>query len=280
MTSSPTSHPHNARGAARRVGHSEAVDRAARVGLAGRGLVYVLVGVLAAEVAFGHSERADQSGALQKVAEQPFGKAVLWLLVVGFAGYGTWKLSESVWGFAGETDARKRRVKRLGSLATGLFYLAFGGVVLRIPAGSGSGGGSGSGQKALTARVLGAPGGQALVVAAGLVVIGIAVGLTWYGLKTDFENELDQSRMSPATYGAVKRLGQVGYAARGVVFALVGIFVVRAALDHDPTEASGFDVALKSVAAAPFGRFLLLVAAGGLICFGVYSFADARYRRL
>ena len=132
----------------------------------------------------------------------------------------------------------------------------------------------------MTAKVLGWPGGQALVVIAGLVVIAIGIGLTIRGLKTDFEKHLDTGRMSRRTFEAVRRLGQVGYVARGIVFALVGIFVIKAAMDHQPGKAEGFDVALKSVAEAPFGQFLLMAAALGLVCFGAYCVAEARYRRL
>jgi hypothetical protein len=128
--------------------------------------------------------------------------------------------------------------------------------------------------------VLNHSGGQTIVVIAGLVVIGIAVGLAIRGLKTDFEKHLDRGRMSPRTYAFAMRLGQVGYVCRGAVVALIGIFVIKAATDHEPGKARGFDAALKSVAQAPFGSFLLVAAAVGLICFGCYCAVEARYRRL
>jgi len=118
------------------------------------------------------------------------------------------------------------------------------------------------------------------MVVIGLVLIGVGVALAWRGVKTDFEKQLKSGEMSPRTYAVVRRLGQAGYLARGVVVALVGGLVIKAALDHDPQKASGVDVALKSLAEAPFGKFLLGLAALGLICFGAYSFAEARYRRL
>lgn len=276
MSITPTAR-RSARRVARRAGNSELVSKAARLGFAARGLVYVLVGVLAVQVARGGSQRADQKGAIQKIAEQPFGKLVLWLVVVGFFGYGLWKLTEAAWGRRDERDEKKRAVKRFGSLVTGLLYVVFGVSVLKTVTGGSSSGGN---QKALTARILDAPGGQELVVLIGLVIIGIGVGLTVRGLKTDFEKYLERWRMSRRTLDAARRLGQVGYVARGVVFALVGVFVVRAATEHNPNQAGGLDVALKSLARAPFGTFLLLVAAVGLVCFGAYSFVESRYRRL
>lgn len=277
MSVTPTARARSAHGLARQAGRSEIVTKAARIGLAARGLVYALIGVLAAQVALGGSERADQKGAIQKIAEQPFGKVVLWLVVVGFFGYGLWRLTEAAWGRRDELDDKKRAVKRVESLASGLLYLVFGASVLKTVTGGGSSGGD---QKALTARVMDSSGGELLVALAGLVVIGVAIALTVKGLRTDFEKHLERFRMSLRTYDVVRRLGQAGYVSRGVVFFLVGVFVVKSAMDHDPNKAGGLDVALKSVAGAPFGVFLLLVAAAGLVCFGAYSLAESRYRRL
>jgi len=277
MTTNLTPGATSARGAAHQAANSDAFNKAARVGFLAKGLVYALIGALAIQVAFGDSEKADQQGALQSVAEKPGGSVVLWLMVIGFVGYAVWRFSEAVWGRRDETDEKKRTLKRLGSAANGLIYLGFGVLAFRTVT-AGSSGGSTSAD--VTATVLKWPGGQTIVFVAGLVVIAIAVGLTARGLKTDFEKHLDTARMSPTTFKAVRRLGQVGYVARGVVFGLVGIFVCKAAMDYEPGKASGFDVALKSIAGAPFGQFLLVLAALGLICFGAYCVAEARYRRL
>lgn len=266
---------HGAEGAARQAAHSDALDKAARGGFVAKGVVYALIGLLSFQVATGSSERTDQKGALQKVAEQPFGTALLWLMAVGFFAYAAWRLSEAAWGRRGETDEKKRTLKRVGSAVNGLVYLAFG--VLSVTTATG---GSSSSQASWTAKALNHSGGQTAVVIAGLVIIAIAIALTVRGLRTDFEKHLNRGRMSPTTYTAVRRLGQVGYVCRGVVFGLVGIFVIKAAVDHKPGQARGFDAALKSVAHAPLGQFLLMVAAAGLICFGAYCLAEARYRRL
>jgi hypothetical protein len=267
--------PQRPGGAARQAANSHAMYTAARIGFVAKGVVYALIGILAFEVARGQHARADQKGALQKVAEQPFGTLVLWLMAIGFFAYAVWRLSQAAWGRHEESDEKKRTAKRIGSLANGLVYAGFGVLSVRTASG-----GSSSSQSAWTAKALNMPGGQTLVILAGLVVIAIAVGLTVRGLKTDFEKHLNTGRMSRRTYEAVRRLGQVGYLARGAVFALVGVFVIKAATDHQPGKAKGFDVALKSVANAPFGQLLLIAAAAGLVCFGVYCLAEARYRRL
>jgi hypothetical protein len=263
-------------GTARQASNSGALSKAARAGFVAKGIVYALIGALAFQVALGDSEQADQKGALQAVAEKPGGTLVLWLMVIGFLGYALWRFSEAAWGRRDETDEKKRTLKRLGSAANGVVYLAFAVLAFKTVTSSSSSGGGAS----MTSKVLGWPGGQALVIVAGLVVIAIAIGLTIRGLKTDFEKHLNTGQMSRRTFTAVRRLGQVGYVCRGLVFALVGGLVIKAAMDHEPGKAAGFDVALKSLAGAPFGKFLLMAAALGLVCFGAYCVAEARYRRL
>lgn len=267
----------SAAAAGRQAADSDWLSRAARVGLAARGLVYLLIGALAIEVARGGAARTDQQGALRKIAEQPFGRSMLWLVGAGFLAYGLWRLGEGIWGRREESDERKRTVKRVESLASGVIYLVLCFSALRIAVGSGGGGGK---EKSYTARLLEAPGGKTILVVIGLVLIGVAVALAWRGLKTDFEKQLKCGEMSRTTYAVVHRLGQVGYLARGLVVGLVGVLVVKAALEQEPDKAAGLDVALESLAAAPFGRGLLLVAAVGLVCFGLYSLAEVRYRRL
>lgn len=266
-----------AEGTAQRAADSGAMEKAARLGFLAKGLVYALIGLLAVQVAFGASERTDQKGALQTIAEKPGGSIVLWLMVVGFAAYAVWRLSEAAWGRRDETDEKKRTAKRIGSAINGLVYLFFGVLAFKTVTGSSS---SSSSSSDVTAKVLEWPGGKVLVFIAGLVVIAIAIGLAIRGLKTDFEKHLNTGQMSRTTFSAVRRLGQVGYVCRGAVFALVGVLVCKAAMDHQPGKAQGFDVALKSLAGAPGGQVMLVLAGAGLVCFGAYCWAEARYRRL
>jgi len=266
-----------AEGTAQQAANSGAMNMAARLGFLAKGLVYALIGLLAIQVAFGDSERTDQKGALQTIADKPGGAIVLWLMVIGFVAYAVWRFSEAAWGRREETDEKKRTAKRIGSAINGLVYLFFGVLAFKTATGSSS---SSSASSDVTAKVLEWPGGQALVFIAGLVVIAIAVALTIRGLKTDFEKHLNTGQMSRTTFTAVRRLGQVGYVCRGAVFALIGILVCKAAMDHQPGKAQGFDVALKSLAGAPGGQLMLVVAGLGLICFGAYCWAEARYRRL
>jgi hypothetical protein len=264
--------------AARQAADSKWIERAARVGLAARGLVYVLIGILALQIAFvDRAERADQKGAFQTLAQNGFGKLVLWLVILGFLGYGLWQATEAAWGHRRELDDRKRTANRAESAVKAVIYLVLAVVAFRVVTGSSQGG---QGGEQVTAKLLQLPGGQVLVGLAGVAIVAAAVVLAWRGLRTKFEEHLDLSELGPGARSAVINLGKVGYIARGIVFTLVGILVVAAAVTFDPDKARGMDAALRQVAARPYGPWLLGLMALGLMCFGAYSFAESRYRRL
>jgi small-conductance mechanosensitive channel len=264
--------------AAQQAADSKWIERTARVGLAARGLVYVLIGILALQIAFvDRAERADQQGAFQTLAQNGFGKAILWLVIIGFVGYGLWQATEAAWGHRRERDDGKRTASRVESAVKAAIYLILAVVAFRVVTGTSR---SGQGGEQVTAEVLQFPGGQILVALTGVVIVAAAVLLTWRGLRTRFEEYLDLSELGPRARSAVINLGKVGYVARGIVFTLVGILVVAAAVTFDPDKARGMDAALRQVAARPYGPWLLGLMALGLMCFGAYSFAESRYRRL
>jgi hypothetical protein len=238
----------------------------------------VLIGSLAFQIAFvDRAKEADQQGAFQTLAQNGFGKAVLWLVILGFVGYGLWQASEAAWGHRTQRDDRKRTTSRIESAIKAVIYLILAVVAFRVVTGTSHGG---QGGEQVTAKVLQLPGGQLLVGLAGVVIVAAAVLLAWRGLRTKFEEHLDLSELGPGVRLAVIGLGKVGYIARGVVFSLVGILVVAAAVTFDPDKARGMDAALRQVAAQPYGPWLLSLMALGLMCFGAYSLAEARYRRL
>lgn len=280
MTSSiglPTS-GREAAAAASRAADSPWLDRLARVGLAARGLVYVLVALLAARIAFGRRDQgADQKGAFQTLAQNGPGRVVLWVVVVGFAGYALWQLSEAAFGARDADSATERTGRRLVSVAKVVSYSGLALAAAKTAAGRPSG--SRSGETA-TATLLGRSGGRPLVVLGGLVVIGVGGYLAYRGATKAFERRLALSRLSATARQAVVRLGQAGHVARGIVFGILGVLVIAAAVTFDPSKARGFDAALTALAGQPYGRVLLLLVALGLLCFGVFSFAEARYRRL
>lgn len=252
------------------------MDRAARLGLAGRGLVYALIAVLALQLGFGggSSHQADQKGAFQTLAQNPAGALVLWLVVAGFLAYAVELLAETVWGHRGEEHGAWRRT---GAALTAVMYAGFGLLAVRVLTGS-SGGGNGG--EELTARVLGMPGGRVLVGGVGVVIAGVGIYLAVQGLRTTFDSELEHHRMAPPLRAVSTQLGRVGNVARGLVVVLAGVLVVASAVTFDPDKARGLDSALREVASRPYGPWLLLVVAVGLLAFAAFSVVEAVYRRL
>jgi hypothetical protein len=248
---------------------------AARLGLTARGVVYLLMGLLAVLVARGAAAEVDQKGALAQVVARPFGELVVAAMAAGFAGYALWRLSEAAFGVSGEG----RRVgPRVQSLVRGLVYAALALSALAVLQGSRTS--QASQQQSLTARTMQQPGGRWLVAAIGLVVLGVGVALVIEGVRLRFMRYFPAGSLSPRVRHAVRVLGAVGTVARGLVFALTGGLVVAAAWTYDPAKASGLDGALKTLRDQPFGPLLLTAAGAGLVAFGLYGLAEARYRRV
>ncbi len=270
---------------ARRAANSSAVDAAARWGFVARGVLYLLVGMLALQIAFGDGgKQADRGGALAELSEKPMGSVMLWAVGLGLAGMALWRLSEALFGAAGP-DGHKAH-KRLLSAARAVFYGFVGYSVLAFAAGDHSSGGSGgagsSDQQSqdVTARAMELPAGQWLV---GIAGVGIAVAGVWVGARAvlrKYHKHLKLGEMSRRTRQVVDVTGVGGGAARGVLFTAIGVFVVRAAVDYEPDKAKGFDDTLRSFADTPVGPWLLVVIAAGLALFGLFSFAMARWRKV
>ncbi|MFD5269758.1 DUF1206 domain-containing protein [Streptomyces sp. NPDC058335] len=266
---------------AERAARGSVTRGAARAGLAARGVIYLLVGALALQIAYGDNKKrqADRQGALAEIAGRPFGSVLLWALGVGLVGMALWRLSEVVFGSVGP-DGRTAK-KRLMALARCVFYSFVAYSVLAFAAGSGDGGGSSDEQsRDVTARVLELPAGRWIVAAAGA---GIVVGGIWIGgraLLRKYRKNLRLGQMSPRTRRLVDVTGVAGGAARGLVFAAAGAFAVRAAVDYEPDKAKGLDDTLRSFAETSAGPGLLACVAAGLVLFGVFSFAMARWRKV
>jgi Domain of Unknown Function (DUF1206) len=266
-----------ASGAARRASDSPAARALARAGLVARGVIYLLIGWVALLVALGQTSRhADQQGALQLLAGKPYGLVLLWLLGIGFAGYALWRLSEAAFGVTGEGSGAGPRLK---SLARALIYAGFAYLTFKIISGAG-GASQTKKQQDLTASVMHHTGGRWLVGIAGLVIVIAGLTLVFEGIRRKFLKYLQLSQLSSRTRRLVEWLGVIGTAARGAVFALAGVLVIEAAITYQPAKAGGIDKALLTLRNQPFGEFLLILAALGLIVFGVYGLCEARWRRV
>jgi len=267
---------------ARRAGNSEWLDRAARVGFAARGLLYLTIAFLAVSIARGRSgQTADKQGAVRALADTSIGTFLLVVLVVGFVGLGLWQAAEAIWGKRQEREDAKRAAKRAGAAGKAVLYLVLAGTAASVLfGGERSKGGGDQKEQSWTAKVLDVPGGRLIVGLAGLVVIGAGAWLLVRGVRRKFEKHLDTSSMSHSMCRAATTLGLLGHVARGVVAGLAGLLLVKSALDYDAQQAKGVDGTLRTIAEQPYGRVLLLLAAAGLAAFGLYSFVEARYRRL
>lgn len=264
--------PRNARQAA----DSPVAHALARAGLVSRGAIYILMGWVAILVAVGHSSReADQTGALQLLASKSYGAVSLWLIGIGFVGYALWRLSEAAFGVSGEGNGAGPRLR---SLARGIVYAGFAYLTFQVISGASS---SQAGrQEDVTATVMHHSGGRWLVGIIGLIVVIAGAALVVEGIRRKFMENMETARMSPRVRQTVEWLGVIGTAARGAVFALAGILVIDAAVTYKPSKAGGVDKALLTLRDQPFGVFLLVIAAAGLIIFGIYGLCEARWRRV
>jgi Domain of Unknown Function (DUF1206) len=264
------------RGTARRASDSRAAHFLARAGLTARGVIYILVGWVAVLVALGNSSaEPDQQGALQMLAGKPYGMVSLWLLGIGFAAYALWRLSEAAFGVTGEPPGAGPRLKSLARavIYAGLSYLTFTVI-------SGTSKSQAGRQQDITASAMHHPAGRWLVGIVGLVIVACGIVLVVEGARKKFMKLLQTAQMSPKTRRVVKMLGMTGTIARGLVFALVGVLVVDAAVTHKASQSGGIDKALLTLRDQPFGEFLMLLAALGLLVFGIYGLCEARWRKV
>lgn len=270
--------PTKASGKAEQAGDSASLELVARGGLIAYGVVHLMIGWLAVQIAWSASDSksADTSGALKTLASQPFGRILLWLVAVGLVALALWQASEAIWGYRNR-DAAERVRKQVTSAASAVIYAALGFSAASVALGSGSS--SSQSQKQATSGVLAWPGGRVIVVVAGLFIIGVGVVHVVKGVKKSFAEEIDTSSMSPVARKGVAQLGQIGYVAKGVALGLVGGLLSYATLTLD-RQKQGLDGAMQTILAQPFGRFLLTAAALGFVAFGVFAILQSRYRRM
>jgi len=261
---------------------SPGLEWLARLGYAAKGVVYIIVGVLAVQVAIGEGGQTEGTrGALQTLASQPFGQIFLGLVALGLLGYGIWLLIRAglqTGSQRGSSDAIDI-IKRIGIAIAGIIHLALAFYAFQILTGSASGGGEGTAQT-WVAQIMQQDWGRWLVVLAGLCVIGFGLYRLYQAYTTEFTKELDLDDMDATERKWTIRFGRMGLAAQGIVFMMIGSFLVQAGVQFDPSEVRGLGGALQTLAQQPYGPWLLGIVALGLIAHGVYMFIKMRYRRI
>jgi hypothetical protein len=255
-------------------------EAVARWGLVSKGALYLLVGVIAADVAIAGGERLrDRGGAVSAVADTWYGKVLIFLVAIGLAGYAAWRFAQGVLGRPLEGGKKESWWKRIGYFARSVWYLFLLWVVLAALAGADEEGGSREEDRA-TARVLDWPLGRWIVGAVGLGILGAGVFNYWRGITQSFKKKLKLRKMSELEEKVFTIMGMVGHIARGTVFGLIGFFLMKAAWEYDAKEAVGLDGALSQILQKDYGDTMLGIVSAGLIAYGLYCFVEARYREV
>lgn len=255
------------------------VEKLARLGYAAKGTVYIIIGVLAVEAAWnGGGTTTNSQGALGTIVGSPFGQFLLGLLTIGLAGYALWRFVEAGLDSEDKGSSSKGIATRVGYVLSGIAYSALAYTAFQLTMG-GAPRSNGSTQD-WTARLLAQPFGAWLVGLVGLVVIGIGIAQIIKGFKADVREKLSLDTLNDAQRKGVILIGQWGYMARGVVFSIIGGFLVEAAVHSNASQAKGLGSALDLLARQPYGPWLLGIVAVGLVAYGIFMFVEARFRRI
>lgn len=252
------------------------VGRAARAGHVAKGALYAVVALLALQIPLGlGGKTTDRQGALRTIAQQPAGEVLLFVLAAGLLGYALWRFVQAFLDREDEGTGPKALAKRASYLARGLLYAFLAVLALGLVIGWGSSGGN---EQEETARVFELPAGRWLVAGVGAGFLAAGLYNLYRSLTGKFRKHLREHQLGKAARGWTIVVGVLGHAARGVVFSLVGIFLLRAAWQYDPSEAIGIDGALRKVAQADYGGLLLGLVAAGLLAYAFFCFIQARCR--
>ncbi|MCA1007252.1 DUF1206 domain-containing protein [Rhodococcus hoagii] len=250
-----------------------AFEKIARIGQAASGVVHLLIGYIIIRLAFGDGGTADQSGALTTLASQPGGRVALWVAAVTLAALAAWRAVEAVAGKRSDVE-EPSALDRVKTVGVAVAYLALAFTAFQFARGGGKS--STEQNVSLSARLMQSTGGKALLVAAGLVIIGIGGYHVYKGGKKKFLDDLHRGDLPRVA----TPLGVVGYIAKGLAICGAGVLVVVATFTTDPAKASGLDGAVKTLGTVPFGQVLLVAAGLGIIAYGAYCFVLARYGKM
>lgn len=254
--------------------------RVARAGYVTKGIIYLVVAGLAGKVALGaRGETTDQSGALTALAGQPWGRGALLVLAVGFFVYGIWNAAQALADTQGDDRGIARVTERVSYAVLGAAYTGLAISSLRLTLGGGHAPNTDDSMRSLTAPLVGHWWGVILVGVAGIVILGIAAGMWFQTLTASFRHTFD-TKQYPHIPAWVFWAGRIGYAALGVTSGTVGILLLQTAWHHDANQAKGFGGALAALLARPHGISILGTVTFGLAVYGLFSFAEARYRCL
>ncbi len=256
---------------------SDWLETSARVGYAAKGVVYTVVGVLAVQAAFtGGGQTPGAKGAIQQIASAPFGQVLLIATALGLACYAVWHLVMAALDPEHEGTGAEGIIKRMGYAVSGLIYLALAYFAVRLVLRAGGGGRTS--KEALTARLMSESYGLWIVGIIGAIIVGVGLYHFYRAYTAKFMRKYGHT-MSGRQRRWARRIGRLGLSARGVAFCMIGAFFLEAAVRHNPNAAGGLGQAFRTLLRQPYGPWLLGVVAVGFVCYGIYCFSNARYRR-
>jgi hypothetical protein len=256
------------------------IERLARFGYATKGFVYAMIGVLALVAAVSTGGKTTGSeGALQTLAAQPLGQILLLLIGAGLIGYIIWRIVQAINDPDNKGSDFKGIFQRLGYVTSGLVYTGLAWTAFKLALGSGSSGG-GDTKQDITAQILSQPFGRWMIGTMGAFIIGLGCYRLYKAYHTKFRKRLDLRELNVTQEKIIVNISRIGIAARGIVFILIGFFLIQAARQFDPDEVRGLDGVLQTLAQQPFGKIMLALVALGLIAYGIYMGVQARYRRI
>ncbi len=260
------------------------MERLFRLGYAAKGVVYAIVGWLAASAAYGSGGRTTNArGALQSLVDQPFGRILLGLVAIGLSGYVLWRFVQAIMDTENQGTDAKGIIVRLsyagnGSIYAGLAITAVQIIIDKVDREVDIDNDYGS--RDWTALLLAQPFGQWLVGTVGAIIIGVGFYEFYQVYTAKFRRKFKLNEMSDTEKTWATHLGRFGLAAKGVVYSIIGFFLIQAARQSKSKQVRGLEGALDSLARQPYGRWLLGIVAIGLIAYGVYYIVQARYRRI
>lgn len=255
------------------------IEPLARLGYASKSLIYAIVGGLAVAAAANRGGRVtDTSGALRVILRQPLGRLLLILLTAGLCGYALWRVLDAIFDPDRHGASFGGLVTRIGNVIRGLVYGALGVEAFRLSRGLGGSGGDDA--EMWTARIMDWPLGDWAVGLAGAIIAVYGVSEVIDSLKDKPDESVDLSPVPSGTRRVLRNISRFGVGARGVIIATLGTFLVRAAIQHDPSEAGGTRESVVEIAGAVNGRWLLAALAAGLLAYAVDQAIHAKYRRI
>lgn len=258
------------------------VKRLAEFGFYTKGFLFVVIGVLAVFVAIGErgGQLADATGALSRIAQAPFGKVILIVFIGGAIGHGVWNILRGAADVDNAGKSWQGIIKRIVAIGVGVFYLFLAWTAWTIVVTANVSVENGTVQKTITALILALPLGSVVIFLVGLSVIGAGLNECYRGVTGKFQKDYRLRELKDGKRHIISVLGALSFTARAVIFVLTGYFFIIAAIDSNPNAAMGIDGALRTLGQNFYGKTLLFVAAVGLICHGVLSLYEARYRRI